>query len=64
MQRIGDLSTRERERILRDLEIEHRSAVVDAAKIRRSIRDLQGQLQAKEQRVREIEDGIAILRPT
>lgn len=58
------MSAKERERILRDLEVEHRVVVVEAAKIKRSIRELQGQLQAKERRLREIDDGISILRPT
>ncbi|QBJ04834.1 hypothetical protein SEA_ELEPHANTOON_33 [Mycobacterium phage Elephantoon] len=58
------MSSREREQILRDLEVEHRVVVVEAAKIKRSIRELQVQLAAKERRVSEIEDGIAILRPT
>lgn len=62
MKQITAMTPRERERILRDLEVEHRVAVVEAAKIRREIRRLQEALDAKERRIVEIVDGISILR--
>ncbi|AVR76802.1 hypothetical protein KIY83_gp32 [Mycobacterium phage Fameo] len=56
------LTPRRREDLIRELEIEHRVAVVEAAKISREIRELQAALAAKERRIREIDDGIEILR--
>ncbi|UJD20962.1 hypothetical protein SEA_HARRYHOUDINI_34 [Mycobacterium phage HarryHoudini] len=56
------LTPRRRDELIRDLEVEHRVAVVEAAKINRQIRELQAALAAKEQRIREIDDGIEILR--
>ncbi|ASZ72823.1 hypothetical protein SEA_DRAKE55_34 [Mycobacterium phage Drake55] len=56
------LTPRRRDDLIRDLEVEHRVAVVEAAKINRQIRELQAALAAKEQRIREIDDGIDILR--
>ncbi|QJD50236.1 hypothetical protein SEA_IWOKEUPLIKEDIS_33 [Mycobacterium phage Iwokeuplikedis] len=56
------LTPRRREELIRELEVEHRVAVVEAAKINREIRELQAALAAKEQRIREIDDGIEILR--
>ncbi|AHJ86485.1 hypothetical protein ST20ES_32 [Mycobacterium phage 20ES] len=62
MKRIATMTSREREALIHDLEIEHRAAIVDAARIRREMRELQTALAAKEQRVQEIESGIAALR--
>ncbi|QNJ56982.1 hypothetical protein SEA_BENGIVUITTON_33 [Mycobacterium phage BengiVuitton] len=56
------MSARRREELIHELEVEHRVAVVDAAKLKREIRGLTAALEAKEQRIREIEDGIAVLR--
>ncbi|AVP41880.1 hypothetical protein SEA_JSQUARED_33 [Mycobacterium phage Jsquared] len=62
MKPIADMSPRERELLIHDLEIEHRTAIVDAAKIKRQMRELAAELEAKETRIREVEDGIAVLR--
>ncbi|AZV00828.1 hypothetical protein KIY87_gp67 [Mycobacterium phage Malec] len=62
MKRIARMTPREREHLIRELEIEHRVAVVDVVKIKRQIRQLTEELEAKERRVREIDDGIAVLR--
>ncbi|QFG11834.1 hypothetical protein SEA_SEMPERFI_34 [Mycobacterium phage SemperFi] len=62
MKSIAAMSARERERIINELEVEHRVAVVDAAKIKRQMRELTAELEAKEKRLREIDDGIAVLR--
>ncbi|QGH78729.1 hypothetical protein SEA_MIKO_35 [Mycobacterium phage Miko] len=62
MKSIAAMSARERERIIQELEIEHRVAIVDAAKIKREIRRLMAALEAKDRRIREIEDGISALR--
>ncbi|AOZ61273.1 hypothetical protein SEA_DARTHPHADER_33 [Mycobacterium phage DarthPhader] len=62
MKSIAAMSPREREGIIQNLELEHRVAVVDAAKIKREMRRLAATLEAKERRIREIEDGISILR--
>ncbi|QGJ88786.1 hypothetical protein SEA_YECEY3_34 [Mycobacterium phage Yecey3] len=60
--KIATLSRRERDEIARNLEIEHRVAIVDAAKIKRERNRLTSELEAKERRIREIEDGLSILR--
>ncbi|QDF18430.1 hypothetical protein SEA_RACHALY_35 [Mycobacterium Phage Rachaly] len=62
MKSIAAMSAREREHIIQELEIEHRVAIVDAAKIKREIRRLMAALEAKDRRIREIEDGISALR--
>ncbi|ASR86141.1 hypothetical protein SEA_BOBSWAGET_35 [Mycobacterium phage BobSwaget] len=62
MKSIAAMSAREREHIIQELEIEHRVAIVAAAKIKREIRRLMAALEAKERRIREIEDGIEVLR--
>ncbi|AIW02928.1 hypothetical protein PBI_LARENN_33 [Mycobacterium phage Larenn] len=62
MKRIARMTSREREHLIRELEIEHRVAVADAARIRRQMRELSVELEARERRVREIEDGIEVLR--
>ncbi|QXO13309.1 hypothetical protein SEA_TROOPER_32 [Mycobacterium phage Trooper] len=62
VKRIARMTSREREHLLRELEIEHRVVICDATKIKRQMRDLAQQLEAKERRVREIEDGIDVLR--
>ncbi|ASW31379.1 hypothetical protein SEA_LOKK_35 [Mycobacterium phage Lokk] len=62
MKSIAAMSAREREHIIQELEIEHRVAIVDAAKIKREIRRLMAALEAKDRRIREIEDGIEVLR--
>ncbi|WKW87249.1 hypothetical protein SEA_CHARGERPOWER_34 [Mycobacterium phage Chargerpower] len=62
MKSIAAMSPRERERLINELEIEHRVAIVDAAKIKRQMRQLAAELEAKDRRIREIEDGIEVLR--
>ncbi|ADB93729.1 hypothetical protein REDROCK_36 [Mycobacterium phage RedRock] len=62
MKRIDSMSSREREAIIHDLEIEHRAAIVAAAKTKREIRSLVASLESQENRIREIETGIALLR--
>ncbi|QTF81456.1 hypothetical protein SEA_TARSUSIV_32 [Mycobacterium phage TarsusIV] len=62
MKSIAAMTAREREQIIHELEVEHRVAVVDAAKIKRQMRQLTAELEAKEKRLREIEDGIDVLR--
>ncbi|AFV51158.1 hypothetical protein First_0032 [Mycobacterium phage First] len=62
MKRIANMTEREREALVHELEVEHRVAVVDAARIKRELRELQTALAAKEQRAAEIESGIAALR--
>ncbi|QGJ90243.1 hypothetical protein PBI_SHEAKEIRA_33 [Mycobacterium phage SheaKeira] len=59
---ISQMTHRERESLLRDLEVEHRVAIVEAAKIKRERNRLNAELAAKEQRIQQIEDGIGILR--
>lgn len=67
------LSYQEREALASELEVQHRVAVVDAAKVEREIktlteqfnakiRELQADLGAKRQRVVEIDRGIGVLR--
>ncbi|BBC43852.1 hypothetical protein [Mycobacterium phage GS4E] len=60
--KLDALSPRRRQELIHDLEVEHRVAVVDAAKLKRDIRECQAALEAKLQRISEIEDGISILR--
>ncbi|AER48221.1 hypothetical protein BLUE7_36 [Mycobacterium phage Blue7] len=62
MKPIDRMSPREREHLIRELEIEHRQAVAGAARIKREIRSLTDLLQQAERRVRELEDGISVLR--
>ncbi|QBP31056.1 hypothetical protein SEA_REFUGE_36 [Mycobacterium phage Refuge] len=62
MNKINSLSPRERQEILQNLELEHRVAVVEAAKLKREMRRIVAALEVKERRIREIEDGISILR--
>ncbi|AHG24253.1 hypothetical protein KIY80_gp32 [Mycobacterium phage Benvolio] len=62
MKAIDQMTPREREHIIHDLEVEHRVAVVEAAKIKREMRQLAAALESKERRIQEIETGIALLR--
>ncbi|AOT24775.1 hypothetical protein SEA_KOKO_36 [Mycobacterium phage Koko] len=62
MKPIDRMSPREREHLIRELEIEHRQAVGEAARVKREIRSLTAQLEQADRRVRELESGIAALR--
>lgn len=62
MKTIDRMSARERQHLTEELEIEHRVQVVEAAKLSRQMKQLAAQLEAKQDRIQEIETGIALLR--
>lgn len=62
MKLVANLTYRERNHLISELEIEHRVEIVAAAKIQRQIRELSKALEARHERIREIEDGINLLR--
>ncbi|QFG11546.1 hypothetical protein PBI_BOGOSYJAY_33 [Mycobacterium phage BogosyJay] len=59
---IGQMTDREKQALIRELEIEHRVAIVEAAKVKRERNRLNAELESREERIREIETGIALLR--
>lgn len=58
------MTARERDALVRELEVEHRTAVADAARMKRDMRQMAADLEAKEKHIREVADGISILRGT
>ncbi|UJD20872.1 hypothetical protein SEA_ZIMMER_34 [Mycobacterium phage Zimmer] len=62
MKAIDSMTQRERQGIIQTLELEHRVAITEAARIKRTMRQLAAELESKERRIGEIETGIALLR--
>ncbi|ASR86487.1 hypothetical protein SEA_CHANGELING_35 [Mycobacterium phage Changeling] len=62
MKLIANMTPREREALIHDLEVEHRVEIVAAAKAKRTMREAAAELASHERRITEIETGIALLR--
>ena len=56
------MSQKEKNSLIRELEVTHRVLVADSAKIKRTMRDLARQLESREQQISDAEQSIVALR--